>query len=74
MWRVHVHLRLSILYEYVLFRFVDPCDHCADKAMCRMHCEHGFVQDADGCDVCECAPGMYSTVMTSSCDAERVKC
>merc|ERR1719379_465135 len=32
---------------------------CPDKcnpAMCRMHCEHGFATDDDGCEICECNP------------------
>ena len=26
---------------------------CADN-MCEMYCEHGFQQDENGCDMCQC--------------------
>lgn len=31
-------------------------EHSCPLAMCRMFCEHGFAQDENGCDKCECAP------------------
>ncbi|XP_072036377.1 equistatin-like [Amphiura filiformis] len=29
------------------------CEQC-DEVRCRMNCEYGFKQDANGCNICEC--------------------
>jgi hypothetical protein len=36
-----------------------PIKKACPQAMCMMHCEHGRVQDENGCDLCKCAPAPF---------------
>lgn len=42
-----------------------PTRECP-SAQCRMHCDHGFLKDARGCEVCQCAPAPAAAPPPSS--------
>ena len=37
-------------------RYGASCNGGCDPVLCNLFCENGFAQDANGCDICECAP------------------
>ena len=55
---IQVKQTLSIkAYAYHFYYLQEP-PKCPE-VMCMMHCDHGFVVDENGCDMCECAEVIY---------------
>merc|ERR1719499_2135576 len=54
------------------------CDIVCPPIMCTMHCENGFKQGEDGCDICECAdipviPDCPEVMCTMYCEHGYIK-